>query len=88
MNQLDLNNLGSDHKYSVSIEPGETQEERYVRLFKDVVLFLTTIGFVVLVVWICFEALRGADKSADEKRWAMSVLTAITGGLVGYLVRK
>lgn len=88
MNQLDLNNPPRDHNLNVSIEPGETKAELFVRLFKDVLLFLTTIGFVVLVVWICFDALRGADKSADEKRWAMSVLTAITGGLVGYLVRK
>ena len=46
------------------------------------------IGFVVLIVWLCYSTLASSTAAAEEKKWAMSVLSAATGGIVGYLVRK
>ena len=88
MNRIDLDSPPPNHKYSVSIEREETPWELYVRLFKDVALFLVAVGFVVLIVRLCYETLSSSAASAEEKKWAMSVLSAATGGIVGYLLRK
>ncbi len=88
MSTIDLNTPPPNHKYSVTIDREETAAERNVRLFKDVMLFLAALGFVVLITYLCFSTLSSSVASADEKKWAMSILTAIAGGLVGYLVRK
>ncbi len=88
MSHLDLNQPPPNHHFSVSVEREETDIERNVRLFKEVALFIVAIGFVVLMVWLCYSTLVSANTSADEKKWAMSVLSAATGGIIGYLVRK
>jgi hypothetical protein len=85
---IDLNTPPPNHKYSVSVEREETAAERRVRLFKDVVLFVVAVGFVILIVWLCFSTLQDNNSSTDATKWAMSVLSAAAGGLVGYLVRK
>ena len=88
MSQIDLDEPPPNHKFSVSVEREETNGERGVRLFKEIVLFLVAIGFVLLIVWLCFATLTSSSASLDEKKWAMSVLSAAAGGLIGYLVRK
>ena len=79
-NTLDLNNPPQNHKYSVSVEREETAGERRVRLFKDVVLFSVAI--------MCFNTLLSDTASAEEKKWAMSILPAAAGGTIGYIVRR
>ena len=88
MSSIDLNSPPPNHKFSVSIDREETEGERRVRLFKDVALFVVAIGFVVLIVMLCYSTLSSATASADEKKWAMSVISAAAGGIIGYLVRK
>ncbi|MBV8617424.1 MAG: hypothetical protein JOY84_01085 [Curvibacter sp.] len=88
MSTIDLNAPPPNHQYSVSVEREETIGERRVRLFKDVALFLVAIGFVVLIVGLCYSTLSSATATAEEKKWAMSVLSAAAGGIIGYLVRK
>jgi hypothetical protein len=88
MSTIDLNSPPPNHKYNVSVEREETAGERRVRLFKDVSLFVIAVGFVVLIVALCYRTLSSATTTADEKKWAMSVLSAATGGIIGYLVRK
>ena len=88
MSTIDLNTPPPNHQYSVSVEREETAGERRVRLFKAVVLFMVAVGFVILVVGLCYSTLASPTAAADEKKWAMSVLSAATGGIVGYLVRK
>ncbi|WP_020203532.1 hypothetical protein [Cupriavidus sp. WS] len=88
MSTIDLNSPPPNHKYSVSVEREETAGERRVRLFKDVALFAVAIGFVILIVGLCYSTLSSPTATAEEKKWAMSVLSAATGGIIGYLVRK
>jgi hypothetical protein len=88
LNTIDLDSPPPNHQYSVSVEREETSGERAVRLFKDIALFCVALGFVILVVWLCFSTLTATTASAEEKKWAMSVLSAATGGIVGYLVRR
>jgi hypothetical protein len=85
---IDLNSPPPNHKFNVKVEPEETDNERSVRLFKDLALFLVALGFVVLMAWLCYSTLSSGSASAEEKKWAMSVLSAATGGIIGYLVRK
>jgi hypothetical protein len=88
LNVVDFNNPPAHHKLTASVEREETPSERNVRLFKDVALFLVAIGFVVLIALLCYNTLISETSTADGKKWAMSVLSASTGGLIGYLVRK
>jgi len=43
---------------------------------------------VILIGWICVLALFSTHSTAEEKKWAMSTITAISGGLVGYLIHS
>ena len=88
MNSIDLNTPPPNHQFKVSVEREETAGERKVRLFKDLALFMVALVFVSLVVWLCYATLTAGSASADEKKWAMSVLSAATGGIIGCLVRR
>ncbi|GKT25079.1 hypothetical protein [Acidovorax sp. SUPP3334] len=88
MSTIDLNSPPPNHKFSVSVEREETDGERRVRLFKDVALFVVAVGFVVLLVVLCYSTLSSSTATAEEKKWAMSVLSAATGGIIGYLIKK
>ena len=85
---FDLNKTPNNHRLSAHIEPDETKAERTVRLFKDVVLFIVAVVFLGIIVSFCYDTLQDKAASPDAKRWAMSVLSAATGGIVGFLVRK
>jgi hypothetical protein len=85
---IDLSAPPPNHKFKVSVEREETADERGVRLFKDVALFVVAIAFVMLMTWLCTSTLTSASATPEEKKWAMSVLSAATGGIIGYLVRK
>ncbi len=88
MSKIDLNQPPPGHDYTVSVNPTETVADRRVRLFKDVILFLVAIAFVILITWLCVDTLLSPSASAEEKKWSMSILTAAAGGLIGYLVRR
>ncbi|MDT4288214.1 hypothetical protein RO575_01465 [Methylomonas sp. MO1] len=80
MSHIDLNNPPPNHTFSVSVERQETDAERNVRLFKDLALFVVALGFVVLIVWLCYATLVATTTSAEEKKWAMSILSAAQAG--------
>ena len=68
--------------------PTKKKGDRFVRLAKEIVLVGLAAGFVVLIGWICFQTLFSMQATAEEKKWAMSTITAISGGLVGYLIHS
>jgi hypothetical protein len=92
VSEIDLNNPPSDYRYSLSVNKEEAKAERNVRLAKDFIkemgVFFLAIGFVVCVAWLAFSTVTSQTASAEEKKWAMSVLSMGAAGLVGYLVRK
>jgi hypothetical protein len=85
---LDLDNPPPNHHYRIAVEREETSGERQVRLIKDLALFAVALGFVVLIAWLCVQTVISPTASPDEKKWAMSVLSAATGGVIGYLIRR
>lgn len=88
MTSIDLSGPPADHHYILRMERTERASELGVRLFKDVALFVVAVGFVAVIGWLCVEAIRSPDSSAEEEKWAMSVLSGAAGGIVGYLVRR
>ncbi|NKC14978.1 MAG: hypothetical protein GKR94_23155 [Gammaproteobacteria bacterium] len=88
MSQIDLNSPPAGHNYSVSIDREETNNEMHVRLFKEIVIFIVAIAFVVIIAWICLSTLQDAHSTPEAKKWAMSILSAATGGILGYLLKK
>ena len=88
MSNIDLNNPPPNHKFSVTVEREETSGERRVRLFKDIALFVVALAFVMLIAWLCYSTLTSPNASAEEKKWAMSIISAAAGGIIGYLIRK
>lgn len=87
-NSINLNSPPPDHNYSIKVDPKETDGDRAVRLFKDVALFLVAIGFVVLIAILCYGTLTSSATTAEEKKWAMSIISGAAGGIIGYLIRK
>lgn len=88
MSNIDLNTPPPGHKFSVSVDKEETPGERGVRLFKEVVFFLVAVGFVGMVAVLCYSTLTSSAATAEEKKWAMGILSGAAGGVIGYLVRK
>ena len=87
MRTLDLSAPPQNHTYTVSLSSEEKDSDRFVRLAKEIILVVLAACFVMLVGWICVQTLFSTQATADEKKWAMSTITAISGGLVGYLIR-
>jgi hypothetical protein len=85
---IDLNNLPPNHRYKVMLEREETTAERNVRLGKEVVVFVLAAVFVSVIYWLALNTALSPTAQVDEKKWALSVLSAGAAGLVGYLVRK
>jgi len=85
---IDLNNPPPNHRYRVSVDREETRAERNVRLVKEMGVFLFAAVFVGGIYWVAFNTVTSTSAGADEKKWAMSVLSAGAAGLVGYMVRK
>jgi hypothetical protein len=88
VSQIDLNNPPPNHNYKVAVERDESDGERRVRLTKDLALFFSALAIVGIVVWLATTTVLSPQASAEDRKWAMSILTAVAGGLVGYLVRK
>lgn len=88
MSTIDLNNPPPNHTLSVAVDREETKGEQAVRLTKDLSLFFVAIGFIVAIVSLCYSTVIDVTASAEEKKWAMSVLSASAAGLIGYLIRK
>ncbi len=86
MSQIDLGKPTPGYK--VSVTPEESSGDRYVRLFKDVVVFMLAVIFVAIITWVCVSTLNSATATGEEKKWAMSILSLAAGGLIGFLVRK
>ena len=68
MSHIDLNNPLPNHTFSVSVDRQETDIERNVRLFKDVALFVVALGFVILIVWLCYSTLVAVTAGAEAKK--------------------
>lgn len=88
MSTIDLNAPPPNHNFKVSVERAETKAEQYVRLFKDVAVFLFAMTLAGLIVFVCLTTLQATSASGEEKKWAMTTLGTAAGGLIGYLIKR
>jgi hypothetical protein len=51
-------------------------------------VFLTALGFVLLIAAICVQTLESPTATPEAQKWAMSILSAAASGLIGYLIKK
>lgn len=86
---LDLSQPTPGHQYEVSITPTESDGDRRARITKDLVVFFLAVAVCSLILGYAFYVTAMDDDASEPtKRWAMSILTAGAGGLLGYLVKK
>lgn len=88
MTDLNLGSLPPNHNVRLVMTRDETGAAQTVRLIKDLGVFLLAAAFVGGIYWLAYETVTSATAGVDEKKWAMSILSAGAAGLVGYLVRK
>jgi len=83
-------------KFTVEIKTAENPMEMDYRLRKEFLSFvakdLCTFGVAILIVLValiyCFVVLVVRSSSPEEKNWAMSVLTSILTGAIGFAFGK
>lgn len=88
-NRIDLSEPADGHKMDVKITPIESVGERRIRLVKDVVVFsLAVIACAAIVIYASYTAAFDGSAGEGTKRWAMSIVSASAGGLLGFLLKK
>jgi hypothetical protein len=88
LSTLDFGDLPAGHRYTVKLDPEEADGERRVRLANDMLVFLLAVGSVIVIAAICVMTVLNPAAGQEEKKWAMSIRSAATGGLVGYFGTK
>jgi hypothetical protein len=93
---LDLGKQFDPKKFKVEIKTTEHPTELDHRLRKEFLSFvvkdLSAYGVAILIVLIvliyCFSVLVLRSSSPEQKSWAMSVLTSILTGAIGFAFGK
>jgi hypothetical protein len=97
--KIDLNDLASKPDHQLSIVPREEPSEREARLeieranaaHKRRINFALHIAAFVVVgvaLCLCVWAIVREVSTAEDKRWATTLLTAIVTGFVGYVTGR
>ena len=87
MSAVNLDQVPEGHEVSVKLEKSESDGDARVRRLKDLALFFSALAGVFILLSLCIYVAM-TSPSPEDKRWSTSILTAIVGGLVGYLVKK
>lgn len=99
LNELNIASVIGDDTVDVKISTKEHDNERESRLQllkdeaehqrrKDLILFYSTIGVVVVTFCICVFVILSGKYAAETEKTMLALLTLIIGGLVGYLTGK
>jgi heme A synthase len=97
--KIDLNDLANKPDHQLSIVPREDPSERDARLEietanaahkRQIDFALHIAAFVVVSVTLCLcvWAIVREGSTAEDKRWATTLLTAIVTGFVGYVTGR
>jgi hypothetical protein len=77
-----------NHTFQVNMAREGYPSDRRVRQFKDVVLFIFCLILAGIIAWLCGRALLSTTANPEQQKWAMSIMSGMAGGIVGYLVRR
>lgn len=97
--RIDLNDLANKPDHQLSIVPREEPAERNARLEIgkadaahkrriDFALHIAAFIVVGVALCLCVWAIVSAALSAEDKKWATTLLTAIVTGFVGYVTGR
>ena len=85
---IDLNARLGLEEYRVTLVPPEDQEEAKHRRRKDLLLFVfALLSFGILEIYRLVLAVADSS-SADEKKWAQTILASTASAVSGYLMGK
>jgi hypothetical protein len=97
--KIDLNDLANKPDHQLSIVPREEPTEREARLEIerataahkrriDFALHIAAFVVVGVALSLCVWAIVRDGSTAEDKRWATTLLTAIVTGFVGYVTGR
>jgi hypothetical protein len=97
--KIDLNDLANKPDHQLSIVPREEPAEREARLEIekadaahkrriDLALHIAAFVAVGVALCLCVWAIVRENSTAEDKRWATTLLTAIVTGFVGYVTGR
>ncbi|MBD0373827.1 MAG: hypothetical protein ICV60_23645 [Pyrinomonadaceae bacterium] len=97
--KLDLNDLANRPDHQLSIVPREDPSERAVRHDiekadaahrRQINLLLHLVAFVVIGValGLCVWTILRPYTTADDKKWATTLMTGVVLGLLGYITGR
>lgn len=69
-----------------SMEADEDRNDRRVRRFLSITIYVAAIVFSAILASICVGIVLNAAASPDDRKWATAILTATMTALVGYLI--
>lgn len=85
---LDLGSIPETHDLNVTISSRPDPADARVERGKDIALFVVTLVLVSALASYCLYVVILEVGSADQIKWAQSLLAAVAGGLLGYLLPK
>jgi hypothetical protein len=86
--RIDLNALAQAGRYELSVKSPEDPEDARHRRRKDLLQLSVALLGMGAIGFFCLWVLMSPTASADDKKWAQSVLTALVAGFIGYLTGK
>jgi len=85
---LDLGSIPEAYDFNATINSRPDPADARVERGKDVALFVVTLVLVSALASYCLYVVILEVGSADQIKWAQSLLAAVAGGLLGYLLPK
>lgn len=93
---LDLDTYAAGHKFEINIVSEEHRDERGARLdqqnadaklkrVKEMVLLGVAVTFILALGTSCLAISVSRETTVEDKKWAWSTLTLITGAVLGFL---
>lgn len=97
--KIDLNEIANRPDHQLTIVPREDPAERDTRLRieeanaahqrrKESALHVATLVVVGIAIGVCVFIVLRANSTADDRKWAELLLTAIVTGFLGYVTGK
>ncbi|RZI57625.1 MAG: hypothetical protein EOP37_19645 [Rubrivivax sp.] len=90
-NQLgfDLNRLPANVKTTLKVEPDESPEDaRHRRRRENLILYFGLLIVTGAIAGSVYVAFGSTTASADDRKWAQSLLTLMIGAMIGYVIPK
>lgn len=97
--KIDLNDLANRSDHQLSIVPREDPETAAVhrdiekadaahRRQISLLLHIAALAVIVVAVSLCVWMVINAGNGSEDRRWAITLLTSIVTGLIGYVTGR